>query len=110
MHLAMCYSIATSVTIVGMFGRGGEFSEFGKSSAIQLNNLKPSKIVVTINNLLTNLFIHQTFLPKPYYPLLPNINTAKLFHYTYIDKWEVKEWVTDKYSMLHRRRKGGLGG
>ena len=50
-YASMCCTIATSVTI--NYSRNvwqGEFSEFGKPSAIQLDNLKPSKLVVRINS------------------------------------------------------------
>ena len=42
----------------GNFG-GGNVGEFGESSVI--HQTKPSKLVLTINNLLVNLLIRQTF-------------------------------------------------
>ena len=43
---------------------GRKVGEFGESSAIC--QAKPSKLMGTINNLLANLFISQTLLPKGY--------------------------------------------
>ena len=52
-----------------MFGR----AKFDESSAIY--QTKPSKLVVTINNHLADLFIHQTFSTKVFiHPLSPNIS------------------------------------
>ena len=52
-----------------MFG-GAKFDE---SSAIC--QTKPSKLVVTINNHLADLFIHQTFFTKVFIdPLSPNVS------------------------------------
>ena len=42
----------------GKFG-GGKFGKFGESSVIR--QTKPSKLVLTINNLLADLLIRQTF-------------------------------------------------
>ena len=55
--------------------------KFGEPSAIR--QTKPSKLVVTINNLLLDLFICQTFFAKIFiHPLSPNIIAAKISHYT----------------------------
>ena len=48
----------------------------------QFAKLKPSKLVVTNNNLLADLFINQTFFAKIFiYPLSPHIITTKLSLY-----------------------------
>ena len=48
--------------------------KFGKSSAIC-----QTKLLLSINNLMVNLFIHQTSLPEAFiHPLLSNIIAAKL--------------------------------
>ena len=47
--------------------------KFDKSSVIC--QTKPSKLIVTINNHLTDLFIHQTFFTKVFiHPLSPNLS------------------------------------
>ena len=60
-----------------MFGGG----KVGESSVI--HQLKPSILVVAINNLLVNLFILKTFFAKSFiHLLLLNIINAKLSRYT----------------------------
>ena len=43
--------------------------------------LNPSKLTVPINNLLANLFIHQTFFVQIFIHLLSSNTAAKLYHY-----------------------------
>ena len=61
----------------------GKFGEFDNSSVIRQTKLKPSNLVLTINNLLIDLLICQTFfhqmLKKSYFTKLP---PAKVPHYT----------------------------
>ena len=58
--------------IAGKFGRG-KFGEFGELSAIHQN-----KLVLKINNLLTDLLIRQTFVCQ----MLETSQFTKLSHYT----------------------------
>ena len=60
--------------IAGMFGRGKVWWIWW------IAKLKSSKLVVTIDDFLADLIIRQTFLDKVF--IHPNINAAKLFHYT----------------------------
>ena len=63
--------------IVGIFD-GGE-SLVNLVNHLKFDKLKSSKLVVTINNLLADLFIHQTYITKVFiHPLSPNIIAAKL--------------------------------
>ena len=60
--------------IVGIFG--GERSA-NLVNHLQFDKLTPSKLVVTINNLLADLFIRQTYITKVFiHPLSPNIIAA----------------------------------
>ena len=53
------------------------------ANRLQFAKLKPSKLVVTIDNPLADLFISQTFSTKCLKTVnLPNILPAKLSHYT----------------------------
>ena len=50
--------------IAGKFMAGRKFGEFDELSATH-QTIKPPKLVVSINNPLADLFIHQTFSAKP---------------------------------------------
>ena len=68
-----------------MFGGGGKLGEFGKSSAVCQTKPIQIRIIVTINNLLANLFICQSLFHQNLYlstfTKVKNIAT-KLFHFT----------------------------
>ena len=80
---------------------------WGKSLAnlvnhLQFDKLTPSKLVVTINNLLADLFIHQTFITEVFiHPLSPNIIAAKLT--TIIILWYTLSYTLDLHDILNIR-------
>ena len=72
---------------------GGKFGEFAESSVIR--QTKTIKLVVTINCLLVDLFICQTFFAKIFiHPLSPNIIAAKLSHYAVLETLPIKQLVS----------------
>ena len=69
-----------------MGGKFGNFGNFGKSSTICQTNIKPSKVAVTINNPLADLFICQPFSTKCLERVnSPNILPAKLSRYLVLE-------------------------
>ena len=80
--------------LAGMFGEGSSANLVNHQ---QFSKLKPSKLVITINNLLPNLFICQNYFNKIFiHPLLPNTTiAAKLSCYTVtgIINW-LTVWLT----------------
>ena len=79
----------------------GKFGKFGESSSLCQTNL-----VATIDNLLANLFIRQTFFATTFAHLLsPNIIAAKLSRYTdtiWCNIWQCKNLTNAAISDLDK--------